>query len=401
VRGGARGCSFAWLLALGATWAVASRVLADERYPLVADAELSGWMGARDISSVVRGLDRGLDQLLFDRLLDLPALAGIPIRAGRLVLLDTPLAMLAIWTHHEVFGHGARGREFGLGPTFSIGVPPPYGFDPYATRTSWSSEAYERLGHTEQVLVMSEGQEAEALLERELIARSLAAGRWGRLTSAVILFRMLGDLSRLAGRGDWLEYQRLVRLQAAADPFVDPWPGFVRWALDPVVWYCLLDTLYQHLVRGEQAGPLPLIPLGRLGLLPRPAWRLAPWGQELGLEAWLVAPGWLAELSLLVGPRDGMPALGLLGWLGLDGLLDGFDPGLRIGLWAQPETDWAWTAAPRTGLRLGGLVEIELDIRLVEPIHLFGSLGYKSWGYLAGRPLSAGVFAQAGLLLVL
>jgi hypothetical protein len=380
-------------------------VQAEELFPLVWDPDGTSLTGARDLGSGLRGLVRTMD-LGFDRTLDLPWYAGVPIRVGRFVLIDGPLSMLVVWSQHEFFGHGARAREFGLDPTFHIAVPPPYGYDVYSNSTSWDSNKWQALDLDRRILVITEGQEAEALLVRELVRQSFQAGSWRRTLDTLVFIRLLGDLTRLNTSGDWSDYRTQVRAQLGKKKFLDAWPGYVRWALDPLAWWAFYDYFWCNLVRGSPVAPPPAIPLGPVKLLPLPEWRLAPWGQELGLAALASFGNILGEAELLIGPRDGAPAFSVLAGVTLSGMLQDLDFGVRLGLWGQPRTQVApgavvgWKGPPaEPPLEFGGLLEFEFDILVTSKWHLFGMIGAKTFGYTRGRPLDLGFYGQAGVLL--
>lgn len=377
--------SLALLIAFTAATASADQTAS--RYPLVADPEWTSFSGARDISSLLRLADRGLDAV--ESLLGpLPWYAGIPLRLGRFLAVDAPLSMFLTWTQHEVFGHGARGREFGLDPTFSLAVPPPYDFSMPNPRTHWDAHRAEMLSPDQQVLLITAGQESEALLEDELARQAFVSGHWGRTNDTFLFMRLLGDMSRLfRGGSDFAEYRRLVRSRSS-EAGIAKWPLVTRWALDPLIWWAFYDAFYMHLVRGAGPSALPSIGVGDLLWLPRPDHRLAPWGQELGISNLFRFPDGLAEAGLLVGPfGEDETAVTLLAGMTWFDLAKGLDLGGRLGFWWQPKMN-------------GGLLELECGFGMPGDLRLFGMLGVKSTGYVVGRQLAAGVYFESGVSLV-
>jgi len=365
----------------------ASAGQAASRYTLVADPDWTALSGARNISSVLRLVDRGVDaaQSLLE---PLPWYEGVPLRLGRLLAVDGPLSMFLIWTQHEVLGHGARGREFGLDPTFTLAVPPPYDFSMPDPRTHWDADRAELLPYDHQVLLITEGQESEALLESELTRLAFVSGRWGRTNDAFLFLRLLGDMSRLfLESSDFTDYRRLVRSHAT-EAGIARWPLVARWALDPLIWWAFYDYFYRHLALGEKPSALPSIGVGDFVWLPRPDLRLAPWGQELGISNLFRFPDGLIEAGLLVGPfgkaRASVTMLAGITWLDL---VEGLDLGGRLGIWWQPEMD-------------GCLLELECSYGMSQSLRVFGMLGVKSEGYVVGRRLAAGVYFESGIALV-
>lgn len=394
-------------LALLSLFASAPRfAAADETYPLVIDATGTSLMGARDLASLTRGTGRVLD-LGFDHLRGLHPAIGIPARLGRSILVDAPLAITAIWVQHEAFGHAARARELNLGPRIFIAVPPPYAFDPGGNHVEWSAEKARELDLDRRILVSTEGQEAEALLMHELLAQSLRSGRWRRLLDVVLFVQAAGDLRRFDNEGsDWKTLKRLVRMQPGGPKLLEEWPGYLRWALDPLLWWALYDYFWCNLIQGRSAGSPPFVAIRNLKIFARPERRLAPWGQDLGVSAYFFASDLFAEAKILIGHRDGPPAVLLAAGATWIGALPFADLGLRTALWGQPQTtvsesDFMTGTNEPLPLTPGALVELEATLSVTDWGRLFIMAGAKSTGYLVGRPFAGGVYAQAGMVLSL
>jgi hypothetical protein len=379
-----------------------------EQYPVVIDGFGTSLMGSRNIGSSVRGLNRFFD-LSFDMLPELSPIAGVSIRLGRFILLDAPLSFLAIWIQHEVFGHGARAREFGLNPTFHIATPPPYNFDLHGkNRANWEYKA--NLSLEQDVLLITEGPESEELLMKELVNQAILSKRWHRILDTIIFVHLLGDLARFSieEENDVDNYRQAVNMDFRTSwKFTPQWPIFVKWGLDPILWWALYDYFYSGIILGESPTSPPLLSIGAVDLLPRPQMRLSAWGEELGLSVSMASKGILSEAEFFVGPRDGNPSFFFMSSATFFDLSDRFDLGGRLGMWLQPEplrwstigctTQEACSSGP--DLKAGGFVELEFSIHIFKGGSIFGMIGLKSYGYAVGRQLNAGVYGQGGLLL--
>src|SRR5207302_5109547 len=99
---------------------------------IVLDRYMSPAAGTGDLLTIQRGLatveDRVLPLKLGDERGRLSLLAGIFYRTGKFVGLDVPQDHMLLVVGHEVFGHGARLRELGVGRiAYSFDGPLPYG----------------------------------------------------------------------------------------------------------------------------------------------------------------------------------------------------------------------------------------------------------------------------------
>ena len=92
--------------------------IAQARYLVGMDGTLSASMGAENLIAIHRAVyalqDRALKPKLFDETTKARKSAGILYRLGKTALLDNVIDHLPALVQHEVFGHGARFREFGL-----------------------------------------------------------------------------------------------------------------------------------------------------------------------------------------------------------------------------------------------------------------------------------------------
>ena len=200
------------------------------------------------------------------------------------------------------------------------------------------------------------------------------------------MVRVLGDLSRITRESDWTYYKSILN-ESGQNYFTSEWPAYLRWGLDPLMWWALYDYFYLNLVLGESPGALPTLQTGQASLLPRPSLRLAPWGEELGLTVFTLFPGAIVEGEVLIGPLEsGAPAFTFTGQATFFELVEGLDVGGELGFWFQPDV-------------IGGLVVVDCTFTLLDWGRVYGKVGYKSDGYVIGKQYNAGVFAQGGVVL--
>jgi hypothetical protein len=212
--------------------------------------------------------------------------------------------------------------------------------------------------------------------------------KWRRINDLILMVRVLGDMSRLYKlEGDYNQYRALLHSLPGHEAFTPRWPTYVRWALDPLLWWSLYDYCYSYLIRGDALAPPPTFTLKGVKLLPRPSLRFAPWGEELGLMSFISFNKAMGEAEMLVGPlEEGAPTFFVIGYMTFLDLLPRLDLGGRFGLWFQPDIT-------------GGMIEAEVTCRLFNWGRLFGMGGWKSRGYVVGREYQSGWYTQFGMLL--
>src|SRR6185436_7410070 len=135
------------LLALAALPALAEE--ASDVYFLGYETEPGMDYGGRTVASLQSGISR-----LFSKPFQKTAVAPA---------WEFPVGALLILVQHEVGGHGGRGREFGLSPSYGLG----FDFSAYTTieRTPATNE--------ENVLVAAGGVEADGVMARRILLEAL------------------------------------------------------------------------------------------------------------------------------------------------------------------------------------------------------------------------------------
>ena len=404
---------------------LAASALAQPRYGLVADATLTAAAGAENVLAAHRATvaleDRYLPMRLFGEHTAARKAAGIGYRAARLVLLDHPLDHLAFLAQHEVFGHGARYREFGWAQAgYHLSPPPPYG-DGSGSATYTIPEG----GRTRDQVIASalHGAHASSVLaerlRRNVLARGTLHPREAMLylhAGADLLDYVFSAEEHALGPGSndvlaWLDHlnrkaafdgvDKTLTLDALRDQAL---VGL----LDPMLYFGAYAVFKTYLYDGETALRLPMIPVGGAGYLPalRVGW--GPFGTEMILDQLVAFEGRVFRLSLrrteptlydAWGAELDAARLLRRGPLALDARLAVWDqPPLRL----DPSDLDAGGNLRVTGEGVGaaGSVTAFLDLPLGRVRSaLMLELGYKSVGFVGGERLDAGVIARFGLSL--
>lgn len=404
--------------------AIAQEVTARAGYAVMVDESMSARVGAENLAAAHRALygleNRLLKPRLFDERTVARKSAGVLYRLGKSLLVDNVIDYLAMLTQHEVFGHGARMREFGFKRiTYRLALPPPYG------RGTGSASGYtsrdRRTTRHERISVYAGGSEANTLLSSSIRSRWLHRGRANTRELALYLYSSM-DLTGYilqtrdssgdnAGRdgtnNDILNYLKDINgLEGYTNP--DSYEltlerlrtlSLIRF-LDPTVIWALYTYGTSYLLRGASESTLPMLRTGRIGYLPVFRLGLTPFGPAVHLENLFVAPGRVLNIHL----RYGVPSFHRFGGIGAsyDRIVihRGISLEPRVELWHQPalllggRTTRTGTKGFGGGLWLEGrYTHASLDLApavLVEA-------GYKTDGFLEGEPLARGFVLRFGL----
>ncbi|MBP7798386.1 MAG: hypothetical protein KA072_07170 [Thermoanaerobaculaceae bacterium] len=363
--------------------------------------------GGRTVASLQSGLARAIGRIgrVGERA---PALAP---------LWEVPLAGMAVLVQHEVGGHGGRGREFGLGPSYSFGLD-------FSGSTS-----IRRIPETNEqgTLLAAGGSEADGVLAHRILLDALRSdGTDGARLPLLLLCKL--DLSHYVfgtkpprGAGFVEQYRDgndialyLVSRQAARRrvPPSAVWRGMYRpdlgdpllqdnwdrvraaavWnALDPTLVTALLGYVTQHARDGQARVRMPVWRVGRgLGLLAGTRAALGPGEVSRFLDVYLSAPwgvlaGYVRDLD---SSRERTWGYGVA----VHGVrVDRATFGASADRWKEPE------AGERPRCRSCWHAALEAEVVLGGRWGVAAKLGGKSEGFFPGRPMGDGLYVGLGV----
>lgn len=382
---------------------------------LVVDRDLSMRMGAEDLLTVQRELARVPDLVLPTKLGDENGfggkLGGILYRLARFSLVDNLVPVFGRVVQHEVFGHGARAREFDWPASYSLELPPPLG-DGGGSTTARFPDGF-TVTSTEAMAFTAGGLEAEGVARRAIARRWTARGRLTYHQALRYLWAWYDQVHYIYENGlgrsdDVANYLSLYR--GAYGATGTDW--FARGDLqkeaaveffDPMVWYSLYAVFGAHMVGARDSLSLPMLHLGSVRYLPYFRLGLSPFGPEYHSMHLLREGGRGLALDLRLGDGRFDRTWGVaartddawrLGALGLD---------LRAAVWHQPAFVLGGTSARAIGGGLGGLVaatgrwRFGKETAALRPSSVVVEVGYKTAGFLEGERLERGLVLRAGL----
>jgi len=413
-------CPFIVLLFLSLAIFSAHHGFAQVHYPFLFDYTYSARMGAHNIITLHRGLygleGKILKACWFDEDNFGKKAAGLTYRLAKSILVDYALDHLSFLGQHEVFGHGARYREFGyVDNEFTLNLPPPYGNGRGWARTGYLKEdritgPHERLG------MILGGSESNAVLSQVLRSNWLQRGSI-HYRESILYILSANDLSsyilrtryNLRGEGgnDVLNYLRTLNSQhgyfleenhklTLDDLAARAWINM----LDPFLYFSLYAYFKTYLWSGDESVPVPMIKWGGARYLPSFHLVLTPFGPEYYFENLVVKNGRIYDVYL----RYGNPTFHKFWGMGAHvmNLVKGARISLdaRVDIWNQPPLLLGGERMTETGGGWGGSIQGAVYYRLFKnrPLfHLTAQAGYKTAGFLKGEQLAGGFILRVGI----
>jgi hypothetical protein len=391
------------------------------RYALLFDLTNSPRAGAENLLSTHRLLfsleQKVLPPAWSDESTFLEKTGGVAYRLAKFVIIDNVFNHFTYVLQHEVFGHGARYREFGYSDV-SYEINP---FFPWGSGKGWTfprgAPDDRKMAVHELLTAAAGGMEASALLADRLRANWLLRGHIHNGEAMLYLYSA-NDLLAYIWRTRWkirsekgndvLNWLR--RLNAYEghifqDDYSLTMDDLSRQSLvnllNPFEYMALYSLFVSHLWHGEEDSTIPMLRIWGISYLPSFRLGLTPYGTEFIQENYIKTDRRLHKLSFRIGEPTFHRFWGL-GWECLNLLqLDNFRLDTRIAVWNQPElvlgekdgleghSGWGGAAVLTGNLKKAGRLGLGL---LVE-------LGYKTTGFMEGENLRRGLIMRLGLSL--
>lgn len=322
---------------------------------------------------------------------------GRLMRFGKLALVDvgctTPLTMLV---QHEIFGHGARLREFGLDPSYRIDIP--YLLIAGGGVTKFDGGKYMDLGAFERVAVDTGGVESTYVMSQRVLQRQLSAASWDYRDALLYAMLMLDqpfytesltdDLFSASAGHDIELYVDEINFNCNRE-------ALSRKRLKRLNWINYLDTglvsaIYSaacFVKDGDVHTDITMFSAGNVSLMPFARVVLAPWGPEYGGGSWFSCGQQFGMAYIRYGETCDIDSYAMgVKLLRLYQLKD-WDFGFRCEAWKQPPaTSPDWVTKKQFGALFTGLASVRLGERWSAELELGG----KSEGFVLGEPLRAG-----------
>jgi hypothetical protein len=340
---------------------------------------------------------------------------GISYRLGKTIILDAVFDEYIALLQHEVYGHGARAREYGLNDiTYALNLSYPYG-----SGTGWTSFQYppgRPFSPDQDLLFTTGGVEANTLLSKHLVLNWLQRGAIN-YRETLLYTRSSNDLTQYLWRTKWgihdvegndmLAYEAEInQREGHFDPsdykltLNDLAKQVLVIGLDPFQYFSLYTYFKTYLYLAEENFEFPMIDLGHFKYLPSFRLGLTPFGSEVCFNNYFVHSAKVTELYL----RYGVPTFHRSWGIGLHATniieYDPFTFDIGADVWNQPVvSSYDYDITESKG-GLGGAMSCTVYLRLAETfatVRLMGEFETKTMGYLPGEALSDALVLRAGL----
>ncbi len=340
---------------------------------------------------------------------------------------EVPLAIFWSTFQHEINGHGGRGRDFSLDPSYGFGLD----------LSAYTEVDVDPRSNEELAFLAGAGTEADSVMAHTIVLDAFRPEGVDAAAAPLLLLAKLDfslyclitpDPREPKGAGDdfidqyrdgndiaiWLVTRQAQRTGGSAsdvwndrytidfadtllnENYDDAYSTAIWNLLDPSMWALMVPYVWDHVVHGQRRIDEPVLPLGGgFGLSLGTRGFIGPSEVTRYLDLYLVTPLGLA--TLYVRDLDSSVDRAYGYGAGFHGLRLGRFAGLSItgDYWDQPDSaeaffdDGGWCAAG----------EVELSFTPRWGVSVKG--GYKERGYLPGTPVDEGAFFGAGLRVLL
>lgn len=397
-----------WLVVLSV------RLTAQPVYSLLYEPSWSQIAGAENLLTLHRAVvevqGKFLPAQLFDESSDWTKAAGIAYRLSKAILLDNNIEYLPMILQHEVFGHGARFREFGFqGSSYNINLGPPYG---NASGFAVWGRNKRSLTETEDIAAVIGGVEANQRMAQTTFLQWLQRGHmhYREMLTALLsmhditlytLTTTLGDNADIDSYRFKLNtfyrnrnIDKTVRLEDIQRQvllnLLNPWQYFIAYSYAK-----------EYTWDAKEEWAFPMIRFGEVGYVPSLRCGLGVFGVEGYIENFLSyagASGLVYYRQTLDSP---LPAYGvgmevrnvsINSWLTL---------GMKCDAWLQSTmrlgTEDRISEETRPGISATALANVWLPEQNGYRVGLTLHAGYKTRGFVQSEPLDQGAIIRVGI----
>lgn len=328
-------------------------------------------------------------------------------RLAKFLLIEFPLNGTLMVTQHEVFGHGARAREFKL-PVIR------YTIGPFSGSTSFPLLQYQKLSLNERAAISAGGMEGTTILANRLRERWFSANRIDSREATLYLLTSLDQTLYIRNAPD---ENRFFRFRFSGHDVCDYIEEVNAWYgkralkmnkikdqvlidfLDPFLYYSLY-SLGSYVIAGhQQLCDFPMIPIGDYRYLPGARLALAPYGPEYQWLNYIQTPERFIKAVFRYGNTRGNTSEAIDLEITRIWTSDLLFLDTKLSCWSQPKL---FTPHARIGKKqFGFAASMIARYQFAEDFQMMGQLGYKTQGFLQGEILHAGIIARMGILMLL
>lgn len=367
-----------------------------EEFILSIDKYYSPYMGANWLISAERGYEALDDILLAGTVGD----CSIPITLGRMAKwgFEFTLFSWGMVTQDEVFGHGARAREFHANDiNYRV-----YPFHGQTRITSGYLQPNQRAafeaGGMEATSILGQQYEREWMRYEQLDSRAATFYLVNMLDQSANIFGTSGGFLRADNSID--DYRTAVNAWHNSNALTNnSLKGDLVWDWVNPMFYFSAYSIARYMWVGEQLTDFGTLHIGDAAWMPTTRVLLAPYGPEFELLNNLFTPNEkFIGVNFRFGRTGGVNSYGADLFVDPLKSFDCWSFSNKLSIWYQPHLLKNDTAAQNSN-KWGFADFINAKFSVSKSVAAFGEIGYKVSGFLPGTQLSSGVIWRLGFIL--
>jgi len=391
---------------------------------VIFDKQQSQYFGSDNLITIHHALysfeDKYIRDTLFRENNFLKKAAGIGYRMAKLLLLDAQVDGFIALAQHEVFGHGARFREFGFEKnSFNLNLYPPFGDGSGYARYGTLKKGWKYPTTQEYMAVNIGGVDGEMLLANNLSSQILLDDtlhyrqglQYVIAQNNLLLYLWSTRFSKpenISAGNDMVNYMNAIN-------YIYPHPtdkvydvkklsnqSLISFA-NPLQLYSAFSILYTYGIKGQkQIKKLPMIKFGNLRYLPALNYSLTPFGSQFHFINYIRYKRMLFSGDFNLGENtfNNFYGVSLQGFNIIDNKRITLN--FHIDFWNQPELELDSYLMPAATHKTGEAFKVDLMLRpFKQPnkLGIFLQTGYKTKGYLTGESLAESFILRYGISL--
>ncbi len=364
--------------------------------------------------------DKHLRDTLFKENNFIKKTGGFGYRMAKLLLLDAQIDCFTALLQHEVFGHGARYREYGYkGNSFNLNLYFPFGDGSGFAQRGVLRPGYKSPTYQENISIAIGGVDAEMLLANNITNQMLLDDTLHYRQGLLYLISQNNGLlylwstrlenpAKIKSNNDMVAYINDMNF-FYAKPNTEKYnlntlsnQSLISFA-NPIQIYSALSILYTYGIKGQkQLSKIPMIKLGNVRYLPAFNYSLTPFGSQYHFINYVRFKSMLLNADFMLGDNAFNNFYGIS--------LKGFNLinkkritlNFHLDIWNQPNLELDNYSKPTGANQTGGACKVDIMLRPFSKqnkLGLFVQTGYKTKGYITGEALAESFILRYGISL--
>jgi hypothetical protein len=389
---------------------------------IIFDKQQTQYFGAYNLITLHKALysfeDKHIRDTLFRENNFLKKTAGFSYRMAKLLLLDAQMDGFMALSQHEVFGHGARFKEFGFEEnSFNLNLYPPFGNGSGFAKYGTLNVGFKIPTTQEYMAINIGGVEAEMLLANNIASRILLDNtlhyRQGLLyvitQNNLLLYLWNTRYSKpenISPGNDIVNYINRINFlyPHSADKIYDVEKlsnQSLISLVNPFQIYSAYSILYTYGIKGQkQLKQIPMIKFGNVRYLPALNYSLTPFGSQYHFINYFRYKTMLFSGDFNLGDNmfNNFYGLSIKGYNIINKKIMTLN--FHLDIWNQPDLELEKYSTPNSTNKIGEAFKMDLMLRPFDrknKLGLFVQTGYKTKGYILGEPLAESFILRYGL----